>query len=165
MVSNCGKLKSVQLQINTLHSLQILIIKGLPNLESFAKEGLPIKLRYLAVYRLGGSFLTTIIREWGLQRLTCLSTLYIEGDVLNVLMKMKMPLLPTSLVQLYIDNLCDIKSLDGKWLQHLTSLKELVITDAQQLESLPEEGLPSSLSKFSIWRCPLLEASCVKRVA
>nr|KYP41963.1 Putative disease resistance RPP13-like protein 1 [Cajanus cajan] len=61
-----------------------------------------------------------------------------------------------------IYNLCDIKSLDGKWLQHLTSLKELHIENAQQLESLPEEGLPSSLSKFTIWTCPLLEASCVK---
>ncbi|XP_029124745.1 putative disease resistance protein At3g14460 [Cajanus cajan] len=162
MVSNCGKLKSLQLQINTLNSLQRLIINGLPNLESFAKDGLPIKLRQLEVGRLGGSFLTTIIRDWGLQRLTCLSKLYIEGEVLNVLMKMKMSLLPTSLVRLEIYNLCDIKSLDGKWLQHLTSLKELHIENAQQLESLPEEGLPSSLSKFTIWTCPLLEASCVK---
>ncbi|XP_020240570.1 LOW QUALITY PROTEIN: putative disease resistance RPP13-like protein 1 [Cajanus cajan] len=157
---NCDKLNSLPVPINNLVSLQLLNISGLPNLESFANEGLPIRLRCIYVYNMG-SFWTKSMSQWGLQRLTCLSTLYIGGDdILNVLMKMNVPLLPTSLVSLCIYNLCDVKCLDGKWLQHLTSLENLEISNAYQLESLPEEGLPSSLSVFTIMRCPLLEASC-----
>jgi len=41
----CNKLNSLPVPINTLASLQLLNIHGLPNLESFAQEGLPIRLR------------------------------------------------------------------------------------------------------------------------
>ncbi|KAK7401368.1 hypothetical protein VNO78_12790 [Psophocarpus tetragonolobus] len=159
-VLQCGKLNSLPVQINTLDSLQLLNISSLPNLECFAKEGLPIKLRSFYVCS-PASFWTTTISEWGLQSLTCLSSLHIGGDeLLNALMKMQMPLLPTSLIFLRIYNLHEIKCLNGKWLHHLTSLEKLEIVSSCQLESLPEEGLPSSLSVFSIRRCPLLEASC-----
>lgn len=79
---------------------------------------------------------------------------------MNALMKIKVPLLPTSLVSLCIDNLYDIKCLDGKWLQHLKSLENHEISSSHQLKSLPKEGLVSSLLVLTIRDCPLLEASC-----
>ncbi|CAJ1958959.1 unnamed protein product [Sphenostylis stenocarpa] len=159
-VLSCDKLNSLPVPINTLASLQSLNINHLPNLESFAQGGLPIRLREFYVSSLG-SFLTTTISDWGLQRLTCLSTLTIGSDeILNAFTKMKTSLLPTSLVSLCICNLTGIKCLDGKWLQHLTSLEKLEILCSRQLESLPEEGLPPTLSVLTIEMCPSLEASC-----
>ena len=159
-VSYCNKLNSLPEPINTLAGLQELTILNLPNLQSFANEGFPISLRKLRVGNLGGIFSNTAITRWGLERLTCLSELEIEGGFLvNTLMKMEVPLLPSSLVSLHIFHLDGIKHLDGKWLQHLTSLESLKISSCDSLESLPE-GLPPSLSVLTIGSCPLLEASC-----
>jgi Leucine-rich repeat (LRR) protein len=159
-VSRCENLNSLPEPINIFTSLKGLTIQNLPNLESFANEGLPVNLQSFTVCSRGSSW-TRAITEWSLQRLTYLTTFRIGGDdLLNALMKMKVPLLPNSLVSLYIYNLPDVKSLDGKWLQHLTSLENIEISCCRKLESLPEEGLPSSLSVLTIKKCPLLEASC-----
>ncbi|XP_057457658.1 putative disease resistance RPP13-like protein 1 [Lotus japonicus] len=159
-VSMCDKLKSLPEPIANLTALRGLTIQSLPNLEYFAKEGLPVNLRDLAVCS-PRSFWTETISEWGLQRLTCLAALRIGGDnLLTVLMNIQVPVLPTSLVSLVICNLHDVKCLGGIWLQHLTSLEKLEICYSPKLESLPEEGLPSSLSVLIIRQCPLLEASC-----
>jgi hypothetical protein len=54
----------------------------------------------------------------------------------------------------------DIKCLDGKWLQHLTSLQHFTILEAPKLESLPKAGkFPSSLKVLRVKQCPLLEES------
>jgi hypothetical protein len=90
-----------------------LTIQNLPNLESFANEGLPVNLQSFTVCSCGSSW-TRAITEWSLQRLTYLNTLCIGGDdLLNALMKMKVPLLPNSLVSLYIYNLSDISKMLG----------------------------------------------------
>jgi hypothetical protein len=69
-------------------------------------------------------------------------------------------LLPSSLTSLKIDSLKHLKSLDYKGLQHLTSLRALTISNCPLLESMPEEGLPSSLSSLEIFFCPMLGESC-----
>ncbi|KAJ6944456.1 hypothetical protein NC652_009751 [Populus alba x Populus x berolinensis] len=69
-------------------------------------------------------------------------------------------LLPSSLTSLTIYSLEHLKYLDYKGLQHLTSLTELVIFRCPMLESMPEEGLPSSLSSLVINNCPMLGESC-----
>ena len=48
------------------------------------------------------------------------------------------------------------KSLDKNGLQHLTSLQQLHVLDCLKLESMPKEGLPTSLSIIQIEGCPLL---------
>ncbi|MCH97029.1 NBS resistance protein [Trifolium medium] len=157
-VSMCDKLNSLPEPINIFIGLKGLTIQNLPNLESFANEGLPVNLRSFIVCSPGSSW-TRAISEWSLQRLTCLVTLRIGGDdLLNALMNMKVPLLPNPLVSLYIYNLSDVKFLDGKWLQHLTSLENLEIASCRKLlESLPEEGLPSSLSDTMLFNLFLLQ--------
>ncbi|XP_004498674.2 putative disease resistance protein At3g14460 [Cicer arietinum] len=153
----CKKLHSLPEPIDTFPYIQELRIVDLPNLQHFAKEGLPIILRELTV---GGILCNTNITKWGLERLTCLSELHIWGDdIMNAFMKVEVPLLPASVISLHISLLYDIKCLDGKWFRHLTSLQNLECSFCDNLKSLPEQGLPSSLFVLSISQCPLLEAS------
>jgi len=160
MVSSCPKLKSLPEPIHSLSSLYQLIVYGLPKLQTFAQESLPINLRILEVSNCG-SLSTSAITNWGLKSLTCLAELRIRGDgLVNSLMKMEESLLPNSLVSIHISHLYYLKCLKGKWLQHLTTLESLEISDCRRLESLPEEGLPSSLLVLTIKQCLLLQASC-----
>ncbi|RHN65663.1 putative leucine-rich repeat domain, L domain-containing protein [Medicago truncatula] len=159
-VCNCKKLYSLPRSINILASLEEMKIHDLPNLQSFSIHDFPISLRELSVGNVGGVLWNT---TW--ERLTSLLELLIWGDdIVNVLMKTEVPLLPASLVSLKISLLEDIKCLDGKWLQHLTSLQHFDIIDAPKLKSLPKKGkLPSSLKVLNIKKCPLLKASWQKK--
>jgi len=152
-VWKCEKLHSLPEAMNTLTGLQEMEIDNLPNLQSFVLDDLPISLQELTVGSVGGILWNT---EPTWEHLTCLSVLRINSnDTVNTLM---VPLLPASLVTLCICGLSDT-SIDGKWLQHLTSLQKLEIVNAPKLKSLPKKGLPSSLSVLSMARCPLLEES------
>jgi len=138
--------------MNTLTDLQEMEIDDLPNLQSFVVDDLPISLRELTVGSVGGIMWNT---EPTWEHLTCLSVLRINGNAtVNTLM---VPLLPASLVTLCISGL-DNTSIDGMWLQHLTSLQNLEIVNAPKLKSLPKQGLPSWLSVLNMTRCPLLKA-------
>nr|XP_029145880.1 putative disease resistance protein At3g14460 [Arachis hypogaea] len=163
-VEKCDKMNSLPEPINNLSGLQTLYICDVPNLESIAEEGLPINLRRLAVGNEEGVYSNTDITKWGLDRLTSLSRLRITGEYLvKKLMEIQVPLLPNSLGMLEIEEAREIQHLDGKWLQHLTSLKTLRLYKCFKLKSLPTEGLPSSISSLDIWRCPMLKASCERK--
>ena len=153
-VYGCNKLHSLPEPINTLAGLQELRVFNLPNLEYFASEGLPINLRKLSV---AGIVWNT---RWSLESINNFSVLEIGGcDIVNKLMRMEGSLLPSYLMSLHIYQLDYIESLDGKWLDRLTSLQNLEISDAPKLKSLPEGELPSSLTVLSISDCPLLQAT------
>ncbi|XP_058721787.1 putative disease resistance protein At3g14460 isoform X1 [Vicia villosa] len=153
----CEKLHSLPEAMNSLAGLREMEIDNLPNLQSLVIDELPSSLQKLSVGSVGGIMWNT---EPSWEHLTCLSVLRINGDdTVNMLMG---PLLPTSLVKLCICGLDDT-SIDEKWLQHLTSLQNLEIINAPKLKSLPKKGFPSSLSVLSVTRCPLLEASLLKK--
>jgi hypothetical protein len=155
-VSECKKLRFLPESMNTLASLQKMEIHDLPNLQSLSMDDFPISLRELSVGNVGGILWNT---TW--EHLTCLSVLLIAGDdIVKALMKTEVPLLPAFLVSLVICGVEDIKCLDGKWLQHLTSLQHFTILEAPKLESLPKAGkFPSSLKVLRVKQCPLLEES------
>ncbi|XP_058721525.1 putative disease resistance RPP13-like protein 1 isoform X2 [Vicia villosa] len=157
---SCQKLSSLHESIKTLTSLQEMVIRELPNLQSFSIGDLPKNLVKLRVGYVGGILWNT---TW--QHLTSLSELLIEGgDIVKGVMRTQVPFLPTNLVSLRVAGLEDIECLDGKWLQHLTSLHKLEITFSPKLKSLPEKGeLPSSLEKLHIRHCPLLKANLQKK--
>ncbi|KAL5545292.1 hypothetical protein UlMin_009076 [Ulmus minor] len=69
-------------------------------------------------------------------------------------------LLPTSLRTIDIWDCRNLEGLNGKVFQHLTSLEKFSVLNCNKLRCLPEEGLPSSLSKLYISGCPLLEPRC-----
>ncbi|XLT41946.1 hypothetical protein HN873_034550 [Arachis hypogaea] len=159
-VEKCDKMNSLPEPINNLSGLQTLYIFDVPNLESIAEEGLPINLRTLGVGNEEGVYCNTAITKWGLDRLTSLSELSIKGEYLvKKLMEIQVPLLPNSLETLIIEDARGIQHLDGKWLQHLTSLKKLKLLRCDKLKSLPKEGLPSSISSLEMMICPMLRAS------
>jgi len=152
VVWKCHKLQSLPDAMNALTDLQEMEIDDLPNLQCFVVDDLPISLRELTVGSVGGIMWNT---EPTWEHLTCLSVLRINGNAtVNTLM---VPLLPASLVTLCISGL-DNTSIDGMWLQHLTSLQNLEIVNAPKLKSLPKQGLPSWLSVLNMTRCPLLKA-------
>ncbi|AES69596.1 FNIP repeat protein [Medicago truncatula] len=98
------------------------------------------------------------VTEWGLQYLTALFDLRIVkgDDIFNTLMKES--LLPISLVHLRICDLSEMKSFDGNGLRHLSSLQSLCFLFCQQLETLPENCLPSSLKSLEFYDCKKLES-------
>ncbi|KAF2301037.1 hypothetical protein GH714_019464 [Hevea brasiliensis] len=98
--------------------------------------------------------------HWDLRAVSSLLELTIDGydgvDMVSFPGKM---LLPSTLTSLNLFSLENLKFLD-KGLLHLTSLKKLRIDRCYNLQSLPEEGLPSSITSLDIVVCRLLQPKC-----
>jgi Leucine-rich repeat (LRR) protein len=94
---------------------------------------------------------------WGLQGLPSLRDLFVGGESEYVVSFPEPGLLPSCLTSLNIFEFQNMKSLDERGLQHLTSLQELWVSGCPKLEYVPKEGLPTSLSIIGINRCPLLK--------
>ncbi|KAJ6346724.1 hypothetical protein OIU76_003409 [Salix suchowensis] len=154
---SCSNLKSLPENMRSfLTSLEKLSIFHCPRLESFPAGGLPSKLEGLAIW--GCDKLVAGRTQWDLQSLHVLSRFSIaESDVLECFPEET--LLPSSLTHLEIRTQKNLKSLNYKGLKHLTSLRELTIMNCMEV-SMPEEGLPPSISSINIWQCPSLEKEC-----
>nr|XP_008358891.2 putative disease resistance protein At3g14460 [Malus domestica] len=103
--------------------------------------------------------------EWGLHRLTFLSKLGIYGDDPGTMsfppdMVRMETLLPKSLAHLSIHSFPNLKKLSGKGFQFLTSLQSLRLWNCPKLASIPDEGLPPSLTQLWISGCPVLKERC-----
>ncbi|XP_008231488.2 PREDICTED: putative disease resistance RPP13-like protein 1 [Prunus mume] len=103
-----------------------------------------------------------------LPTLTSLTELSISGEDPSVVsfppdsyreMEMEM-LLPNSLTNLSISDFPNMKKLSSKGFQSLTSLQSLGLGNCPKLAYIPEQGLPISLRRLHIIRCPLLKDKC-----
>ena len=152
-ISGCRKLKLLAVAHTlSLSSLGILGLMDCPEL-LFHRDGLPSNLRELQI--LSCNQLTSDQGDWGLQRLASLTTFAIRGGCQEVRSFPKEWLLPTTIANLEIKDLPNLKSLDSKGLQQLTSLSKLSISDCPEFQSFGEGGFQqlTSLSKLSISNC------------
>ncbi|KAJ8775075.1 hypothetical protein K2173_020079 [Erythroxylum novogranatense] len=138
---NCSNLK--WLPESLLYSLEELIICSCPKLESFLEGGLPVKLHRLVIVGC-----TELINGRNKRNFDCLpSLLYFKiGGYQHAECFPEESLLPPTLTSLEIVSFPNLKSLEYKGIQHLTSLQCLSISGCRVLQLLPEEGLPSSLT-------------------
>ncbi|KAB2604109.1 disease resistance RPP13-like protein 1 [Pyrus ussuriensis x Pyrus communis] len=128
-LNECVNLKLLPDRLHSLTALQHLSIDRLPNVVSFAQGGLPPNLQ----------------------------SFWISGNKDLVETLLNEQLLPATLHTLRISSVSNLKSLDGKGFEHLTSLQHLHISGCKSLEFLPKEGFPASLSYVSIRDCPCLK--------
>ncbi|KAJ4830549.1 hypothetical protein Tsubulata_017532 [Turnera subulata] len=141
---------------SSIESLKIFFCK---EIESSPEGGFPSNLKRLIIHSCGK--LVADRKNWGLQALQSLSSLDIRGcdsfpEVLESFPEET--LLPPSLDSLWFGNFEHLKSLDYKGLEHL---RKLTLYLCPELQSLPEEGLPSSLQSLAIYGCPkTLEERC-----
>ncbi|XP_058225842.1 putative disease resistance RPP13-like protein 1 [Rhododendron vialii] len=155
-ISNCKKLKALPEQMHTLPSLQNLTLGNCPEIESFPEGGLPSTLGKLTISKckklVGGR------KDWGLQTLPSLTRFSLWGESEDVLESFPEEwLLPPTLTNLTFGDMPNLKSLNGRGLQPLVSLKRMQITDCPQLQSLSVERLPTSLLQLVSFSCPLLK--------
>ncbi|KAM4097297.1 hypothetical protein ACJW30_08G171200 [Castanea mollissima] len=157
-VSNCSRLNSLPENMHTfLPSVQILKIKNCPQIESFPEGGLPSNLISLRIADCKKLICNRM--EWGLQRLQSLKGLQFVNDDPDCWDVESFPeeyLLPTTVTNLIFGGFGNLRTLDNKGFQHLTSLQYLLIGFCPKFKHMPEEGLPVSVSHIQIVECPLL---------
>ncbi|KAH0713845.1 hypothetical protein KY289_009804 [Solanum tuberosum] len=181
-IGYCSKLKCLPERIQELlPSLKELDLYNCPEIESFPEGGLPFNLQLLEIRNC--KKLMNGRKEWHLQRLPCLTELWISHDGSDEeIVGGENWELPSSIQTLYIDNLKTLSSqhlksltslqyleivgnlpqiqsmLEQGQFSHLTSLQTLQIRNFPNLQSLPESALPSSLSQLTIYDCRNLQS-------
>ena len=152
-ISSSSKLRSLA---HMHSSIQELHLWDCPEL-LFQREGLPSNLCELQ-FRRCNKVMPQV--DWGLQRLTSLTRLRMEGGCEGVELFPKECLLPSSLTSLEIEELPNLKSLDSGGLQQLTSLLNLKITNCPELQFLTGSVLRHliALKELRIDECPRLQS-------
>ncbi|OAY57569.1 putative disease resistance RPP13-like protein 1 [Manihot esculenta] len=161
-VQGCEKLQSLPDYVHNLTTLQELVIHDCPGIVSFPEEGFPTKLISLSVSNLK---LSNSLFAWGLHRLTSLRSLCIEGgcpDVVSFPNDEIGMVLPSSLVDLAIKDVPNLKYLSTSGFQNLAMLQVLCLRNCPKLVFFPKRGLPLSLMQLYIFDCPLLKQRCQK---
>ncbi|XP_030963534.1 putative disease resistance protein At3g14460 [Quercus lobata] len=158
-IFNCEKFKSLPDGMCTLlPSLESLKLFNCPELESFPKGSLPSNLVTLDISKCDKLFSRRM--EWGLQRLHSLKQFKIWNGIEKVESFLDEALLPSTLTEFTIGGFSNLKSLNSKGFQHLTSLQRLEIKFCSGFRYLTEERLLASLSSLILRGCHLLKRQC-----
>ncbi|XP_077239371.1 putative disease resistance protein RGA3 isoform X2 [Tasmannia lanceolata] len=166
-ISSCPNLKFLPKGMQSLTSPIDLVINSCPQLFSLFPDdnnneyGLPTTLVSLSIH--GCKNLKSLPKR--MQSLTSLKCLIINGcpqlfslfpdDNNNEYG------LPTNLFTLFICACENLKSLPNG-MENLTSLNDLLIMFCPEISSLPEDGLPTTLTLLHISGCPKLKERCQK---
>ncbi|MFQ6640345.1 hypothetical protein Gotur_015807 [Gossypium turneri] len=144
-------------------SLVYLTLTDCPEIEWVPKESLPSKLKENTIGH-SDKLIESLIRkrEWSLHTLPSLTSFTILDSDVEMECFPDEHLLPSSITSLHISVLQNLKSLEYKGFQHLTSLCQLWISNCPNLQSMPPNMLPPSLSHLYISECPLLKEHCEK---
>ncbi|CBI40180.3 unnamed protein product, partial [Vitis vinifera] len=153
-INNCENLKSLPHQMQNLLSLQELNIRNCQGLESFPECGLAPNLTSLSIRDCVN--LKVPLSEWGLHRLTSLSSLYISAiGRCHWLVTLEEQMLPCKLKILKIQDCANLEELPNG-LQSLISLQELKLERCPKLISFPEAALSPLLRSLVLQNCPSL---------
>ncbi|PRQ59772.1 putative P-loop containing nucleoside triphosphate hydrolase, leucine-rich repeat domain, L [Rosa chinensis] len=163
-IGDCKKLEVAHLLRDMMHTEELTI----DYCEGLTTTSFPPNLTSLSIDNIKNC--KALMESQGLHRLASLKKLRIEGDDRGLVSfppgensKEKEILLPRSLVELRIASFPNLKKL-SKGFQFLTSLERLQIWYCPKLTTIPEEGLPLSLTTLRIDGCsPLLEERCKGR--
>ena len=122
VIRHCKRLNSLPKRMHTLlPSLEFLQLKECPELKSFLEGCLPLSLKTLWIF-----FYDKLIShhmEWGLQSLHFLRDFRIQCKCKELVSFPKEMLLPHNLSNFHIYSFPNLKSLNYKGFQQLTSLK------------------------------------------
>ncbi|TYJ36606.1 hypothetical protein E1A91_A05G318200v1 [Gossypium mustelinum] len=157
---SCRSLKSFPEQMHSVFpSLEDLAITDCPEIERVSNEGLPSKLKKFTISR-SDKLIESLIRkkEWSLHKLPSLTSFCISYSEAEMECFPDEHLLPSSLTSIEISDLRNLKSLEYKGFQHLTSLCKLSIFSCPNLQTMPPNMFPSSLSCLFIFNCPKLQS-------
>ena len=155
-LQDCPKFESLSRSMHMLlPSLRSLSIQDCPRLESFPDRGLPSNLETLIISKCS-KLVSSLKRAFGdspsLKRL--------EIDEVDAEFFPNEGFLPLSLTSLTISHCPNLKKMD--YVHKLSSLENLDLINCFNLQCLPKEGLPKSISYLYISGCPLLELRCQK---
>ncbi|KAG2251440.1 hypothetical protein Bca4012_098920 [Brassica carinata] len=154
LISNCRNLKGLPAKIATLTSLESIHINECPKLEANPFWGFPKSLQTLCISRCQK---LRPKENWLMSYLGNLRDLEIEGGNDDTESFPEEELLPRGLYSLRISEFKSLRTLNYRGLEGLPKLGILEISGCGMLESLPEEGLPSSLSLLRINDSPILK--------
>jgi len=155
-IDKCPKFESLPANMHMLFpSLNELHITDCPKHEWCPEGGLPsnLKVMTLSCSRLHVGSLKRPFRDNSSLERLCIEK--VEAECFP-----NEGLLPLSLIELTIYGCPNLEKLNYKGLYRLSSLQSLVLDDCPNLQCLPEEGLPNSISYLYISRCPLLKQRC-----
>ncbi|XP_030510881.2 putative disease resistance RPP13-like protein 1 [Cannabis sativa] len=150
-------------------SLDTLQLSSCSRLKSFSNMGLPSSLKSLDFRDCSALFAKRF--DWNLQDASSLVNFTLYGspfggnyyDEVDIDSFPEEGLLPSTLRYLNISCFENLKALNNEGFQHLTSFQGLTLQECSQLQCLPNEGLPQTLTSLEIYKCPLLTPRCQRR--
>ncbi|XP_062113804.1 putative disease resistance protein At3g14460 [Humulus lupulus] len=151
-ISLCPKLKWLPEKMTSLSSLKSLTIESCPLIKTIPEGGLPISLSKLRI-----NYHQLLRMKWNRQTLPNLRDVRVEGDEEDLESFPEEGLLPATITILRIFSFPKLRGLDKNGLSQLTSLQQLYIWFCPELQTLSEEGFPTSLSSLWIADCTLLK--------
>ncbi|XP_062113509.1 putative disease resistance protein At3g14460 isoform X1 [Humulus lupulus] len=151
-ISLCPKLKWLPEKMTSLSSLKSLTIESCSLIKTIPEGGLPISLSTLGI-----NYHQLLRMKWNRQTLPHLRVVTVEGDEEDLESFPEERLLPATITSLSIHRFSKLRGLDKNGLSQLTSLQQLHIRWCPELQTLSEEGFPTSLRYLCIINCPLLK--------
>ncbi|KAM6567913.1 hypothetical protein CsatA_027041 [Cannabis sativa] len=153
-IINCPKLKWLPEKMTSFSALERLEMRNCPLIETFPEGGLPVSLSCLCI-----TYFVLLRMEWNWKTLPHLTTLIIDGYGNEEDMESfpEEGLLPPTITHLGICYFAKLRGLDKNGLSQLTSLQTLYITNCPELQTLSEEGFPTSFTSLYTYQCPLVE--------
>ncbi|XP_024006082.1 putative disease resistance protein At3g14460 [Eutrema salsugineum] len=154
LISNYRNLRRLPAKLNTLTSLLSIHLNECPEFERLPLGQFPESLQTLCISRCQKLRPTC---SWLMRYLGNLRNFEMEEGNDDTESFPEESLLPRSLYTLRISGFKNLRTLNYKGLEGLATLGILEISGCDKLASLPDEGLPSSLSLLRINGCPILK--------